>query len=138
VRYHDRKVDVLVTTRDVWTLDPGFNFGRSGGTNCAAVILQDGSGRGLFTVAERYFSDWYLFRLVRVGAAVFADAGRTWGRAPLTQPRRGWLEDAGFATAMGNARSGFGNVVHVDVAFPFRARRGVDKAQLLVQTQASL
>ena len=43
VRYHDGKVDVLVTTRDVWTLDPGFNFGRSGGTNNSGVTLQERS-----------------------------------------------------------------------------------------------
>ena len=41
VRYHDGKVDVLVTTRDVWTLDPGFNFGRSGGSNSTGVSLQE-------------------------------------------------------------------------------------------------
>ena len=29
-----------VTTRDVWTLDPGFNFGRSGGTNTTGVSLR--------------------------------------------------------------------------------------------------
>ena len=32
VRYHDGKVDLKVTTKDVWTLNPGFNYSRSGGT----------------------------------------------------------------------------------------------------------
>src|SRR5947207_4988932 len=41
VRYQDGKVDLRVTTRDVWTLNPGFNFGRSGGTNSTGVQLAE-------------------------------------------------------------------------------------------------
>jgi len=51
VRYHDGKVDLRVTTRDVWTLNPGFNFGRSGGTNSTGVQLEElnvlGTGVGV-------------------------------------------------------------------------------------------
>src|SRR6516164_10092779 len=51
VRYHDNQVDLRVTTRDVWTLNPGFNFSRSGGTNAIGVQIQDtnflGSGASL-------------------------------------------------------------------------------------------
>jgi hypothetical protein len=65
------------------------------------------------------------------------DAGRTWGSAPLATPSLGLLEDAGFGLRFGNARSGFGNVVHIDVAFPLTTQPGIDKAQFLVQTQAS-
>jgi hypothetical protein len=43
----------------------------------------------------------------------------------------------GFGLRFGNARSGFGNVVHVDIAFPLNARAGIAKAQFLVQTQTS-
>src|SRR3982075_1096764 len=50
-RYHDGKVDLRVTTRDVWTLNPGFNFGRSGGTNSTGVQLEElnllGTGIGV-------------------------------------------------------------------------------------------
>ncbi|HEY1874149.1 MAG TPA: POTRA domain-containing protein, partial [Steroidobacteraceae bacterium] len=41
VSYHDNQVDLRVTTRDVWTLNPGFNFSRSGGTNSLGVQLED-------------------------------------------------------------------------------------------------
>ena len=41
--------------RDVWTLNPGFNFGRSGGTNSTGVQLEDinflGSGADVSAVA---------------------------------------------------------------------------------------
>ncbi len=39
--YKDGKVDLRVTTRDVWTLDPGFNFGRSGGQNSVGLKLEE-------------------------------------------------------------------------------------------------
>ncbi len=122
-----------------WRLDVENQLllGGDNGLRGYPLRYQDGSGRALFTVEERYFSNLYLFRLLRAGAAVFADAGRTWGTAPLAAPSLGLLEDAGFGLRFGNARSGFGNVVHVDVAFPLNARSGVAKAQFLVQTQAS-
>ena len=33
--------------------------------------------------------------------------------------------------------SGFGNVFHLDIAFPLNVRPGIDKAQVLLQTEAS-
>ena len=49
VSYHDGTVDVRVTTKDVWTLNPGFNYGRSGGTNSTGVQLEDISFLGTGT-----------------------------------------------------------------------------------------
>jgi len=112
-------------------------LGGDNGLRGYPLRYQDGTGRALFTIEERYFTDWYPFRLFRVGAAVFADAGQTWGNAPLTAPNLGMLEDAGCGLRFGNARSGFGNVVHLDVAFPLNVRPGIDKAQVLIQTEAS-
>jgi hypothetical protein len=122
-----------------WRLDVDNQLllGGDNGLRGFPLRYQDGTARSLFTVEERYFSDWYPFRLLRVGAAVFADAGRTWGRPPLAQPSLGLLKDAGFGLRLGNSRSGFGNVVHVDVAFPLQAPAGIAKVQFLIQTQAS-
>ena len=122
-----------------WRLDVENQIllGGDNGLRGYPLRYQDGSGRGLFTVEERYFSNLYVFRLFRAGAAVFADVGRAWGTAPLAAPSLGVLKDAGFGLRFGNARSAFGNVVHVDVAFPLNARAGIAKAQFLVQTQAS-
>src|SRR4029077_6176516 len=46
VRYEDNHVDLRVTTRDVWTLNPGLNFSRSGGTNSVGVQLEDSNFLG--------------------------------------------------------------------------------------------
>ena len=41
IRYHDGVVDIVVITHDVWTLQPGVNFSRSGGTNTTGVDFSD-------------------------------------------------------------------------------------------------
>jgi hypothetical protein len=118
-------------------LDDQILLGGDNGLRGYPLRYQDGTARALFTVEQRYFTDWYPFRLFRVGAAVFLDTGRTWGNPPLAAPSLGLLTDAGFGLRFGNARSGLGNVVHVDLAFPFNAGASINKVQFLVQTEKS-
>jgi hypothetical protein len=119
-------------------LDNQVLLGGDNGLRGYPLRYQDGTGRALFTIEQRYFTDWFPFRLWRLGGAVFFDAGRTFGQAPLAQPSLGVLKDAGFGLRLGNARTGLGNVIHVDVAFPFEtAGSTIHKAQFLVQTEQS-
>jgi hypothetical protein len=119
-------------------LDNQVLLGGDNGLRGYPLRYQDGTARSLFTVEQRYFTDWFPFRLWRVGGAVFFDAGRTWGQPPLAQPSLGTLKDAGFGLRIGNARSGLGNVIHVDVAFPFEtAGTTIRRVQFLVTTQRS-
>jgi len=117
-------------------LDNQILLGGDNGLRGYPLRYQDGTQRAQITVEQRYFTDWYPFRLFRVGGAVFFDAGRVWGGAPLAAPNLGLLKDAGFGLRFGNARSGLGNVVHVDLAFPLNAPPGIKKVQFLVQTEA--
>jgi len=43
----------------------------------------------------------------------------------------------GLGLRFGNTRSGLGNVLHIDVAFPLQGDRDISMAQLLVETKAS-
>jgi hypothetical protein len=117
-------------------LDQEVLLGGDNGLRGYPLRYQDGTERGLLTVEQRYFTDLYLFRLLRVGAAIFFDAGRTWGQAPLAAPSLGLLKDAGFGLRFGNARSGLGNVVHVDLAFPFDGDPSIQRVQLLISTES--
>ena len=83
------------------------------------------------------FTDWYPFRLVRVGAAIFTDVGRTWGSGVVGNSDLGLLSDAGFGLQLGNACRGPGNVLHIDLAFPLKNVPGNHKFQFLVQTMQS-
>ena len=118
-------------------LDNQILLGGDNGLRGYPLRYQDGTARALFSVEQRYFTDWYVFRLFRVGGAVFFDTGRVWGTAPLAQPNLGLLSDAGFGLRFGNARSGLGNVVHVDLAFPFNGDPTIKRVQFLIQTEKS-
>ena len=41
VAYHDGVVDIEVSTRDTWSLDPGVSVGRSGGVNSSGIHLKE-------------------------------------------------------------------------------------------------
>jgi hypothetical protein len=127
----------LVATKG-WRLDLDDQvlLGGDNGLRGYPLRYQDGTSRALFSVEQRYFTEWYPFRLFRVGGAIFFDTGRVWGQGPLAPPNLGLLSDAGFGLRFGNARTALGNVVHVDLAFPFNSGAGIKKVQFLVQTEA--
>jgi hypothetical protein len=118
-------------------LDNQVLLGGDTGLRGYPLRYQYGTAKALVTVEQRYFTDWFPFRLFRVGGAIFFDAGRTWGQPPLAQPSLGVLKDVGFGLRFGNARSALGNVIHVDLAFPLNNIPGISKVQFLVTTEQS-
>lgn len=97
--------------------------------------FQGGTSSALFTLEHRVFTDWYPFRLVRVGGAVFFDAGRTWGRSLVGTEPYGTLKDVGLGLRFGNNRSGLGNVLHVDFSYALDAVPGVKRFEVTVETR---
>ena len=71
------------------------------------------------------------------GGAAFVDAGRTWGRDPAGVAPLGLLTDIGIGLRFGSARSGLGNVLHVDFAYALDAPPGEDKFQINIKTKKS-
>jgi hypothetical protein len=118
-------------------LDHQLLLGGDNGLRGYPLRYQNGESLLLGTVEQRYFTDWFPFRLFRVGGAVFADAGRTFGQAPLATEPEGWLADVGLGLRLGNVRSGLGNVVHMDLAFPLNAGSDVSSMQVLLEAQKS-
>jgi hemolysin activation/secretion protein len=122
-----------------YMLDPDMQLllGGDNGLRGYPLRFESGTSRALFTVEQRFFTDWYPFRLVRVGGAVFADVGRTWGNGVIGNSDPGLLKDVGFGLRLGNTRSGLGNVLHIDLAFPLNDIPGISQMQFLVQTMQS-
>ena len=99
---------------------------------------QGGQGRWLMTLEQRFFTDWYPFRLVHVGAAAFVDVGGTWGRDPFASSNtHKVLSDVGVGLRLGNSRSGLGNVLHIDFAFPVNGDKSLKSMQVTVETKRS-
>jgi len=112
-------------------------LGGDNGLRGYPLRYQAGTARALFTVEQRYYTKWYPFRLFHVGAAAFFDMGRTWGRDVTGLESSGLLKDVGVGLRLGSSRSSFGNVLHIDLAFPLDGGDDIDSVQLLVQTKGS-
>ena len=109
-------------------------LGGDSGLRGYPLRYQRGTHRQLFSVEERYYTDWYPLRLFRVGFAVYYDVGRAWD-SQLGNPNNGWLNDVGIGLRVLSARSSFGNILHVDLAFPVhRTDSNIKTRQLLVMT----
>ena len=111
-------------------------LGGDNGLRGYPLRYQAGTSRALLTVEERYYTDWYPFHLFYVGAAAFFDVGRTWGTDITGAESAGWLRDVGIGLRLGSSRSSFGNVIHIDLAFPLDGDEDIDDVQLLVKTKA--
>ena len=123
-----------------YRLDPDMQLllGGDNGLRGYPLRFESGTSRALFTVEQRVFTDWFPFRLVRVGGAVFADVGRTWGSGVIGNSDPGLLKDVGFGLRLGNTRSGLGNVLHIDFAFPLERYGGDPEIPILGADDAEL
>ncbi len=117
-------------------LDPDMQLllGGDNGLRGYPLRYESGTSRALLTVEQRVFTDWYPFRLVRIGFAGFGDIGRTWGSGVVGNSDPGMLSDVGVGLRIGNSRSGLGNVLHIDLALPLKTVPNNQRVQFLVQT----
>ena len=112
-------------------------LGGDNGLRGYPLRYQAGTSRALLTLEQRYYTKWYPFRLFHVGAAAFYDMGRTWGTDVTGAGSLGLLKDVGVGLRLGSSRSSFGNVLHIDLAFPLDGDEDIDSVQLLVTTKGS-
>lgn len=113
-------------------------LGGDSGLRGYPLRYQSGDHSAVLTLEQRFFTDWYLWRVVRVGYAVFMDAGRVWGRDPRGTPNLGALYDIGVGLRLTSPRSSTGAVVHLDLAFPLNGNSEIDSVQLIIEKKASL
>jgi hypothetical protein len=117
--------------------DHTLQLGGDTGLRGYPLRYQNGNQRALLTVEERLYTNYYLFRLVNLGAAAFYDMGRTWGTTLVPTPQLGLLKDVGVGLRLGNARSSFGSVIHIDLAVPLDRAADISALQFLVSTRSS-
>lgn len=126
---------LAATTTRRLDLDQQVLLGGDTGLRGYPIRFQGGTSSAVLTLEHRVFTDWFPFRLFRIGAAAFFDAGRTWGRDFTGAAPIGTLKDAGLGLRIGNNRSGLGNVLHVDVSYAFDAPLGTKRLQVSVETR---
>jgi outer membrane translocation and assembly module TamA len=113
-------------------------LGGDNGLRGYPLRYQSGEKRVLLNLEERVYSDWYPFRLIRVGGAAFYDVGRAWAGTNPNSANPGWLHDVGIGLRFLADRSAVSNVLHVDFAFPLRREPGIKSYQFLVHTKVTL
>ena len=118
-------------------LDNQLLIGGDSGLRGYPLRYQGGDMKALLTLEQRFFTDWYPWRLFNVGAAIFFDAGRTWGNNPVGAENLGLLRDAGVGLRLGNNRAGDGGVLHIDFAFPLDGDDSIDNFQVLIDIRSS-
>jgi outer membrane protein assembly factor BamA len=69
----------------------------------------------LFQYEKRWYTDWYWWRIARVGLVAYADVGKVWNDG---KDQNLTLADIGFGLRLMSTRAFVRNVIHIDVAFP--------------------
>lgn len=110
-------------------------LGGDNGLRGYPLRYQSGTNRALLSLEQRAYTDWYPFRLFRVGGAVFLDYGRAWGGVNQNTANPGWLSDVGIGLRILNDRSASGNVTHIDLAFPLNRDPQIKSHQFLIKTK---
>lgn len=118
-------------------LDNPVVLGGNTGLRGYPLRYQVGESKVLATIEQRYYTDWYPFRLARVGGAIFADAGRVFGPNPLGPDNREWLVDVGIGFRLALTRVASGRVVHIDLAFPLNDDPTIDEVQFIIESRKS-
>jgi hypothetical protein len=143
-RYYNQQSDqrtFFATLSGTWgenlDLDNPVELGGDTGLRGYPLRYQSGESKMLLTVEQRYFWNWYPFRLVRVGGAIFADTGRTWGDNPVGGESLGWLSDVGFGLRLAPTRTGTRSIIHVDLAFPLDGDDSIDNVQFIIESKRS-
>lgn len=123
------------TIGDALDLDNSVHLGGESGIRGYPYRYQNGDSKLVLTLEQRYFTDWYPFRLARVGAAIFADVGRVWGQNPLGGEPLGWLSDVGIGLRLAPTRNSSGKMLHIDLAFPLDGDDTIDSVQILLEAK---
>jgi hypothetical protein len=128
-------LDALATDE----LDPEIQvlLGGDNGLRGYPIRYQAGESRAILNVEQRFFTDFYPWRLIRVGWAVFADVGRVGGRDPRASEPLGTLYNVGAGLRLSSPRASGRNVLHVDLAFPLKRQPDIDSVQFVIETKGS-
>ncbi|CCQ11235.1 conserved protein of unknown function [Pseudoalteromonas luteoviolacea B = ATCC 29581] len=103
--------------------------GETGLRGYNANYLQ-GNQKWLLNLERRYYWEYDLWQLFKVGGAAFVDVGKVAGN-PLFAEELGWLSDAGVGLRLAPSRANSNTMLHLDVAWPLKKFDDSDSVQWL-------
>ncbi|WP_455376142.1 BamA/TamA family outer membrane protein [Kaarinaea lacus] len=118
-------------------LDEQLLLGGDNGLRGYPLRFQSGDRSFLFTVEQRFYTEWHWFQLAYVGALVFFDIGRAWEPGTPENVNTRVLKDTGVGLRLASSRGSRGLVLHIDLAFPMDGDSEIDDVQLVITTKES-
>ena len=118
-------------------LDEQLLLGGDNGLRGYPLRFQSGDRSFLFTVEQRFYTEWHWFQLAYVGALVFFDVGRAWEPGAPENVNTRVLKDTGVGLRLASSRGSRGLVLHIDLAFPMDGDSEIDDVQLVITTKES-
>jgi len=98
---------------------------------------QHGDRSFLVSLEKRYYWEYDLLQLFKVGGAAFLDVGRAWSNTPNNIEDSRVLKNVGIGLRLAPSRANAGTMIHIDIAAPLDSADGVDSVQWLVNVKNS-
>lgn len=114
-------------------LDRTIELGGQTGLRGYPRAYANGDARAVLTLEQRYITDWYPFRLFRVGGALFFDAGRVWGTDVTGRDDDRVLSNIGFGLRLASTRGESNRMIHIDIAYPLRRDEFADGVEISIE-----
>lgn len=127
-------LDGEATVTDGLTADQQVLIGGSSGLRGYPNRYQAGTRAFRLTAEERFYTDLYPLRMLRIALAGFVDVGRAWGLRDDT----GMLANVGLGLRFESTRTNRNLVYHLDVAFPVVDGPGVGGIEVTLTSKRGL
>lgn len=119
------------------TPDKQLNLGGDNGLRGYPLNYQQGDRSFLINLEKRYYWEYDLLQLFKVGGAAFFDIGRAWFDDKHNGNNGQVLKNAGIGLRLAPSRANAGTVIHIDIAAPLDKSDDVDSVQWLVTVKNS-
>ena len=119
------------------TADQQLTLGGETGLRGYPMDYQHGDRSFLFSLEKRYYWEYDLLQLFKVGAAGFVDVGRAWFNDQDNGENDHVLKNVGIGLRLAPSRANAGTMIHIDIAAPLDSYEDVDSVQWLVSVKKS-
>ncbi|MBB1295126.1 MAG: POTRA domain-containing protein [Pseudoalteromonas rhizosphaerae] len=119
------------------TPDKQLILGGENGLRGYPLDYQQGDRSFLVNLEKRYYWEYDLLQLFKVGGAAFFDIGRAWFNDQNNGKNGQVLKNIGIGLRLAPSRANAGTVIHLDIAAPLDKSDDVDSIQWLVTVKNS-
>lgn len=117
------------------TDDKQLTLGGETGLRGYPMHYQHGDRSFLISIEKRYYWEYNLLQLYRVGGAVFMDTGKAWFNTKNGDENNQVLKNIGIGLRLAPSRANAGTIIHLDIAAPLNSHEEVDSVQWLLSVK---